>query len=291
VPEYDPLYVAARSVLLDALDALGPQRDAVVVVGAQAVYMQLGADSGGTSTYLPNADPGVAPYTTDADLALAPANLADAPLLEQLMRQADFWLRERQPGSWVKTVTVEGQSVDVPVDLMVPEGVAPSGGRRSVQLGPHSKMVARRALGLEGALIDNDSLDVTALDNRDDRRFTVRIAGPAALVVAKLHKLHDRLQLGQADRIADKDAADIYRIMQAVPVGDFLERLRPLSTDLQAKAPTRAALGFLDQLFGARANQGVRMAINALRVAVPAERVETICVSFARQVRSGIESW
>jgi hypothetical protein len=34
VTEYDPLYVAARAVLLDALEALGSQRDAVVVVGA-----------------------------------------------------------------------------------------------------------------------------------------------------------------------------------------------------------------------------------------------------------------
>jgi hypothetical protein len=32
----DPEYVAARGVLLDALDALGTQRKAVVLVGAQA---------------------------------------------------------------------------------------------------------------------------------------------------------------------------------------------------------------------------------------------------------------
>jgi hypothetical protein len=36
---YDPRYVAARSVLLDALGALGAQREAVVLVGAQAIYM------------------------------------------------------------------------------------------------------------------------------------------------------------------------------------------------------------------------------------------------------------
>ena len=39
----DPRYVVARSVLLDALEALGEQREAVVVVGAQAIYMQTGA--------------------------------------------------------------------------------------------------------------------------------------------------------------------------------------------------------------------------------------------------------
>jgi hypothetical protein len=36
--DVDELYVLARRVLLDALDALGPHRDAIVVVGAQAVY-------------------------------------------------------------------------------------------------------------------------------------------------------------------------------------------------------------------------------------------------------------
>ena len=39
----DPQYVVARSVLLDALEALGDQRAAVIVVGAQAIYLHTGA--------------------------------------------------------------------------------------------------------------------------------------------------------------------------------------------------------------------------------------------------------
>ena len=38
----DELYVIARRVLLDALDALGGHRDAVVLVGAQAIYLRVG---------------------------------------------------------------------------------------------------------------------------------------------------------------------------------------------------------------------------------------------------------
>jgi hypothetical protein len=41
--ELDPLYVAARRVLLDALEALGVQRDAVILVGAQAIYLYTGS--------------------------------------------------------------------------------------------------------------------------------------------------------------------------------------------------------------------------------------------------------
>lgn len=57
-----PEYVLARFVLLDALQALGPHLDAVVLVGAQAVYFHTG-----------NVELIVVPTTTDADLALFPA--------------------------------------------------------------------------------------------------------------------------------------------------------------------------------------------------------------------------
>ena len=45
--EPDPLYVRARRALLDAADALEAHLDAVVLVGAQAVYLH--AAIGGTS--------------------------------------------------------------------------------------------------------------------------------------------------------------------------------------------------------------------------------------------------
>ena len=55
----DPLYVAARRVLLDALTALHDHLGAIVLVGAQAVYVHAG-----------EGDLVVAPFTTDADLAI-----------------------------------------------------------------------------------------------------------------------------------------------------------------------------------------------------------------------------
>ncbi len=53
----DPEYVLARKVLLDALEGLGEQRGAVVIVGAQAIYLHTG-----------DAELAVAPYTTDGDV-------------------------------------------------------------------------------------------------------------------------------------------------------------------------------------------------------------------------------
>lgn len=62
------LYILARRVLLEALEAIASHRDAVVLVGAQAVYHHVG-----------EGDLAVAPYTTDADLAIDPSRLKEVP--------------------------------------------------------------------------------------------------------------------------------------------------------------------------------------------------------------------
>src|SRR5262245_20096935 len=92
----DPEYVAARRVLLDALMALGAHRRAVVLVGAQAIYLHVG-----------EGDLAVAPYTTDADLAIDPRELDDEPALACTLETAGFKLAIR-PGTWTRS--------DVPID-------------------------------------------------------------------------------------------------------------------------------------------------------------------------------
>lgn len=69
----DPRYIAARSGLLNALEALYEHLDAIVVAGAQAVYLRTG-----------DANIGVAEYTTDGDLAIDVARLRPAPLLAEI---------------------------------------------------------------------------------------------------------------------------------------------------------------------------------------------------------------
>ncbi|MCP5025001.1 MAG: hypothetical protein GY929_01840 [Actinomycetia bacterium] len=64
--EPDPLHVRARAALLDATDALAEQLDALVLVGAQAIYLHTG-----------DADLAVAECTTDADFTIGPAQLDD----------------------------------------------------------------------------------------------------------------------------------------------------------------------------------------------------------------------
>ena len=56
--------IAAREGLLDAVEALGPHGDAVILVGAQAVYVHTEAD---------DASFAISPFTYDADIVLDPA--------------------------------------------------------------------------------------------------------------------------------------------------------------------------------------------------------------------------
>ena len=102
--------VLARRVLLDALDAIGPQITSVVLVGAQAIYLRVG--DGGLS---------VTPYTTDADLGLQPSLLMDSPELASCMRAAGFQpLSRSSVGIWVIQRDLGGATIPVCVDFLVP---------------------------------------------------------------------------------------------------------------------------------------------------------------------------
>ena len=241
--EPDPQYVRARRVLLDAADALAAHLDSVVLVGAQAVYLHTG------EAELFDA---AAPYTIDADLAIGPAELADSPLLDELLTRRGFTLRE-PPGRWVS-------SDGVYVDLMVPEALA-GPGSRGAWLGPHGTRVARRAKGLEAALVDREPMQIQALDPSDSRSITIHAAGPGALVVAKVHKIAERSST--SDRLSDKDALDLFRLLQATDTDYLAKRLDQLRSHELSAVVTAEAIGHLEPLFGSVDATGVAMAVRA----------------------------
>ncbi|WP_448059194.1 hypothetical protein [Cellulomonas hominis] len=232
--ESDPtdLLIRARSALIDAIEALDGQHEAVIVIGALAVYLRAGG----------------------LDVALDPRVLADEPRIETAMRTAGFLpSASGQPGSWV---TPAG----IPVDLMVPEALAGPGGptARAARLPPHDRKALRRARGLEAALVDNDEMEVRALDPADGRAVAVRIAGPAALLVAKTHKIAERV--ATPHRLNDKDAHDAYRLLRAFDTALLTDTfLRLLRDDLTSDV-TRESVDHLEELFGSPNTLGSEMA-------------------------------
>ena len=265
----DPEYIAARRVLLDALEALSDHRAALILVGAQAIYMHTG-----------EGDLAVAPYTTDGDIALNPAELGPAPKLEDAMRHAGFRLDEQQPGVWFGTGALE-------IDLLVPQSVS-GVGTRGARLGEHGNRAARKARGLEAALVDSSPMVIPALEQQDDRHFEIAVAGRAALLVAKLHKLADRRDT--PDRVEDKDALDVLRLLRASETEEIVGTLRALHEDGRSAEVTAEAIEHLRMLFGTMDAAGSQM---AARAAVPLEDPATIAVSaatLASDVLSGLDA-
>lgn len=252
------------------------------MAGAQAIYLRTGAG-----------DIAVAPYTTDGDLVVDPTWLSAEPELEAAMMAAGFHLAiagngHVEPGIWVAESDIGGDSFLIPVDLIVPEGNATPGGRRGAPLGPHGNKAARRARGLEAALVDKSRMMVSALDPNDRRSVTVDVAGEAALLVSKAHKLHDRVASGKPDRLDDKDAADVVRIMQTTSPTAVGATLKSLLEHPIAGQSTGEALQYLGELFGRRGAPGIQMAARALRVGIPEDRVEAICIAYMSALRQGV---
>lgn len=222
----------ARAALLDALAALNEHRDKVIVVGAQAVYLHTGG-----------ADVAVAEFTKDSDLAVDPRGLADNPRLENAMRRGGFYpAANGQPGAWVN-------SAGIPVDLMVPDALSEgSSSHRGGWIDPHSRTATRRAVGLEACVVDNEVLPISALDPSDTRIFNARVAGPAAQLIAKVHKINERRD--QPHRLNDKDAHDVYRLLVATTdmtaLGAAFQRLL---ADPVAESVTQRAIDWLPSLF------------------------------------------
>lgn len=277
----DPLYVEARRVLLDALDALASHLDAVIVVGAQAVYLRTGA-----------IDLPVAPFTTDGDLALDPSRLEDEPTLEDAMGFAGFRLEppdKPEPGIWLMTRRVKGKHIDFPVDLIVPSNFASTIGKRGARLGTHGKVAARKIPGLEAAVLDNSVLEIPSLSEEDGRIVKAKVAGPTALLLAKSRKIQERLEdAGRPDRVLDKDAGDSYRLMQTNDARACARIAAGLMEDEQIGGSVRSGVGFLIDLFKASGTPGTLMAIRYFRGAVPEERVQAICRAFIKDFEQAL---
>ena len=262
MPGEQELYARARRILLDALDALGPHRDSVVLVGAQAIYLHTG-----------DADVAVAPYTKDADLVVDVAVLRATPTIESAMRDSGFVLTS-QPGAWVKD--------DIPVDLMVPQALAGRKGR-GANLGPHGTKVARQARGLEGAVVDRAKHAITALERKDEREFMVQVAGPSALLVAKLHKIAERID--DASRLQDKDSLDVLRLLRRIDLEVLVAGIRMLLRTPLSRGTTTDALRWARELFGSTTARGSRAAARALEGLEDPAAVAASCVALIEELR------
>ena len=142
--------------------------------------------------------------------------------------------------------------------------------------------------GLEGTLVSSRPLTVRALAGGDDRAYEINVAGPAALLVAKMHKLADRVDAGDDRRLGNKDAFDIFRLLQAVDAAELIDEINLLAAAQVSAKVTAEAVARFRELFGTPTATGTQLVaehvagienhdiIVASSVALSQELIETI---------------
>ena len=245
---HDRNYIGARETLLDAVEALGPHSDAAILVGAQAIYVHTEGEDHSLA---------IAPFTYDADLALDPELLGDTPAIVEAMGRAGFRLGN-QPGLYSR----EGLAQ---VDLLVPEAVG-GPGRRAARLGAHGNMAAMKVRGLEGAIVSHGVRRITSLVPGADRSCFLKVAGPAALLVSKVHKIGERLDEGDARRQEQlpKDAFDIYRLLRATDTAELASEFGLLQSHEISSRVTSGTLSTFEVLFGSRSGMGTSLLVRSV---------------------------
>ena len=135
-------------------------------------------------------------------------------------------------------------------------------------------------VGLEGVVVDFDVLSVGALEPNDGRRVETRVAGPAGLLVAKLHKIAERTG---SPRQKDKDALDVLRLLR-LDTSELNDRLGKLLADERSRTATDGALQSLATLFGRRTAEGSQMAARAVAGLADAAEIALSCEVLANDL-------
>ena len=261
-------YIQARRVLLDALDTLQPHIDAITLVGAQAIYLHTGESD----------DLEIPPFTTDADLALNPGILGPEPEIVQTMQAAGF-VRQQDPGIW------KSAHNGFTVDLLVPEALGGIG-KRGARLAGHGKNAAHNVKGLDAVLIDRDHKTIAALETADSRQCEIAVAGPAALVVAKLFKIWERKDI--AHREDAKDALDLFRLLRAISTTELVERFTVLFQTPSAQEETTQSYLYLAELFRDERAYGAQLLAQAVGKLASRDEILVSSVSLAQDLLTAL---
>jgi len=138
--------------------------------------------------------------------------------------------------------------------------------------------------GLEGALIDKQAMIIESLESEDKRCFEIAVAGPTALLVAKLYKLGERQN--DPTRLKAKDALDTYRLLQEIETEEFVTVFISLDGDERSSRVARKAITYLQILFGDAAGAGSQLAAQALDQLVDPDEVAQSCAFLATDILS-----
>ena len=175
------------------------------------------------------------------------------------------------------------------VDLLVPQIVGGrSSRRRGADLGVHGVRAARQVRGLEGALVSRSVMTIGALSPEDHRSFDLQVARPAALLVAKVHKLADRASEPGNPRLNNKDAFDVYRLLFAIQAQELAEETATLLEDDRSQEVTEEALEEFADLFGTESGMGTGLAVDHVGPLEDAAFIAASVVALGQEFRDAV---
>ena len=110
--------------------------------------------------------------------------------------------------------------------------------------------------------------------DNDPRRVTAKVAGPGALLVAKLFKISERKGTARAN---DKDALDVLRILQGIETESLAASFDRIRADDRSRAAAERATELLADLFWTRGSKGSVMAARATQPLMDEDHVKLTC--------------
>lgn len=264
--------VRARRVLLRGLRVLAPQREAITLIGAQAVY-----EHTASITSIPPT------LTTDGDTCVIPQYAVVGFDIGQALTEAGFTVHPDRPGIW----GIELDSEQVALDLLVPEALA-GPGRRGARVPGQDKRAIGRAPGLELVVVDRELRTLAALDGSGDV-VEVYVAGPAALLCAKAYKLGERLtELAQRgrNRVKEKDAGDAWRLMAVSDPSAVSKTFTDAANDQVIGSAVALGKKYLIELF-APEGDGLSLAVRDLGRYTDERVIVRLAASWMEAFRAG----
>jgi hypothetical protein len=115
-------------------------------------------------------------------------------------------------------------------------------------------------------MLDHNTETLSSLEpDSDARSVEVKVAGVVAILVAKAHKLRDRLAAPkESGRLSNKDAGDVLALMMTSDGTEVAKRFTELLSIPEIAEATQDGLLQLRRQFGAPRSVGVNMAVDAL---------------------------
>jgi hypothetical protein len=120
----------------------------------------------------------------------------------------------------------------------------------------------------------------------DVRTFKVRVGGPAALLVAKAHKINERKD---TSRQSDKDALDVLRLLRGTETEELATRFARLLSDKRSESAAKTGCALLEAQFAKRSRVGVEMAIRAAGALGDADEIAASCEALAGDLLSALK--